>query len=104
MTLTDTQVHSLTIAALGLFVTFATSTLKNINYSKKTKHTVAVVLSALSGLVSSYFQKNGTADLQDIVKHSAYLYAASQMLYVYGFKNTQINAWLTNLNILPTKR
>ncbi|NDB81751.1 MAG: hypothetical protein EB127_03235 [Alphaproteobacteria bacterium] len=104
MTLTDTQIQSATLAGLGFFVTLATSLLKNINASRKSKHTITVVLSALTAAVSSYFQKNGTLDLEDMLKHSAYLYAVSQMLYVYGLKNTQVNAWLTSLNVLPSKK
>jgi hypothetical protein len=104
MTLTDTQIQVATLAGLGLLVTLVTSFLKNINSSKKTKHTITVVLSVLTGAISSYFQKNGTVDLEDALKHSAYLYAASQMFYVYGLKNTQINALLTSLNILPSKK
>lgn len=104
MTLTDTQTQSLTFLILGIVVSLATSFLKNINWSRKTKHSVTVALSTMGALVSSYFQKNGTQDLEDIAKHFTYLYAVSQLFYVYGIKNTQLNAWLTKFNILPAKK
>lgn len=104
MTFTDTQIQSLTFLALGIVVSLATSFLKNINWSKKTKHSVTVILSTVGAVVSSYFQKNGVQDLEDIAKHFTYLYAVSQLFYMYGIKNTQLNAWLTNFNILPAKK
>lgn len=104
MTFTDTQIQSLTFLALGVVVSLATSFLKNINWSRKTKHSVNVLLSALGAVVTSYFQKNGVQDLEDIAKHFTYLYAVSQLFYAYGIRNTQINAWLTKFNVLPAKK
>ena len=104
MTFTNTQTQSLTFLALGIAISLVTSFLKNINWSKKTKHSVTVTLSAVAAVVSSYFQKNGSGDLEDIAKHFTYLYAVSQLFYAYGIKNTQINAWLTKFNILPAKK
>lgn len=102
--MTDSQIQSATILVLGILVSLTTSFLKNINWSKKTKHSITVALSAITAVVSSYFQKNGTQDLTDIGKHFTYLYAVSQLFYVYGVKNTQLNSWLTGLNIIPSKK
>lgn len=104
MTFTNTQIESLTFLILGIVVSLGTSFLKNIDWSKKTKHSVTVVLSTVGAIVSSYFQNNGVQDLEDIAKHFTYLYAVSQLFYAYGIKNTQLNAWLTKFNILPAKR
>ena len=101
MDLTTNQTQSLTFLGLGLAVALLTSLLKNVNWSSKQKHTAAVFLSIVGGYVSSYFQKNGTTDLTDITKHSAYAYAVSQLFYSYALKNTSVNAWLTKFNLLP---
>lgn len=103
MNLTDSQTQSLLFLGLGILVVLGTSFLKNVNWSKKQKHFLALILSSLTGLVSSYFQKNGTADLVNIAKNSTYLYTISQIGYVYFIGNTSLNAWLTKFNILPGK-
>jgi len=99
MNLTNTQFNSLLFLLLGVIIVFATSFLKNANWSKKNKHSLAVILSTLTGVVSSYFQKNGTSDLVDIAKHSTYLYTISQLAYTYFISNTSFNQWLTKFNL-----
>jgi len=101
MNLTSAQSQSLLFAGLGVLVVLLTSLIKGNHWSKKTKHFVAVVISALTGVVSSYFQKNGTNNLTDVMKHSTYLYAISQLVYTYALGNTSINTWLTNFNLVP---
>jgi len=103
MSLTSTQTQSLTFLVLGIFVSITTSFVKNIDWSRKTKHSISIILSSLGAIVSSYFQKNGITDLEDIAKHFTYLYAVSQIFYAYGIKNTQFNSWLTKFNLFATR-
>jgi len=102
MSFTESQIQSLIFLGLGVLVVLGTSFLKNINWSKKQKHSIAVILSALTGVVSSYFKKNGTGDLTSIAENSAYLYAISQIAYVFVLGNTTLDTWLTKFNILPS--
>ena len=57
---------------------------------------------ASSGAVTTYFQTNGTTDITDILKNSAYGFTLSQVLYTYGIKNTAINQVLTMLTVFPS--
>lgn len=104
MNLTDTQTTSLLFLGLGIVVTLLTSVLKTVTLSPKVSHAISVVLSVLAGYVSSYFQKNGVTDLTDLAKHFTYVYATSQLVYGYALKDSSLNAWLTNFNLLPTKK
>lgn len=103
MNLTHVQIQSLQFLGLGVFVAGATSLLKTVNLSPKVSHAIAAILSILTGVVSSYFAKNGTTDLTDIAKHSTYIYTASQLVYAYTLKGTSFDVWLTKFNLLPTK-
>ncbi|NDB81290.1 MAG: hypothetical protein EB127_00865 [Alphaproteobacteria bacterium] len=103
MDLTNTQLQSLGFLALGALVVLGTSFLKNAKWSSKQKHFVSIILSTLTGWVATYFQKNGTSDLENILKHSTYLYAFSQIAYAYFVSNTSLDTWLTKFNILPSK-
>jgi hypothetical protein len=103
MSLTTTQTHSLLFAVLGLAVVLVTSLVKTINLTPKQSHFISVVLSIATGAVSSYFQKNGSADLVSIAKNSTTIYAASQLIYGFALQNTSVDAWLTKFNLLPAK-
>ena len=101
MNLTSGQSQSLIFLGLGLVVTLLTSLVKKEKWSTKTKHSIAIVLSALGGFVSQYFKANGTTDLTSLAQHSTYLYAISQLVYAYALSNTTLNAWLTQFNLIP---
>jgi hypothetical protein len=103
MNLTHSQTESLTFLALGIAVTLLTSLLKTVDLSPKSSNAIAGVLSLLTGYTSAYFLKNGTTDLLDAAKHSTYIYAASQLVYIYALQNTTFNAWLTKFNLIPKK-
>jgi len=104
MNLTHSQTESLMLLGLGILVTLLTSLLKTVDFSPKTSNAISGVLSLLTGYVSSYFLKNGTVDLMDTARHSTYIYAAAQLVYIYALQNTAFNAWLVKFNLLPTKK
>jgi len=103
MNLTDTQTLSLVFLGLGILVSLGTSLLKTIDLSPKVSHTIAVFLSLVASYVSSYFANNGTGDLTEVAKHSAFVYTASQLFYGYALKDSTLNAWLLKFNLLPRK-
>lgn len=104
MNLTDLQIEALLFLGLGIVVSVGTSLLKTINVSPKVSQTIAGGLSVLAGYSSSYFARNGISDLEDIAKHSTYIYTASQLVYAYALQSTALNAWLIKFNLLPTKK
>jgi hypothetical protein len=104
MHLTLNQDHALLYAGLGLVVVVLTSFLKSVNFTPKQSHFLTVVVSILTGAVSTYFAKNGTDALFSVTKVSTAVYAASQLIYGFALQNSTVDAWLTKFNILPSNK
>jgi uncharacterized protein YacL len=95
---------ALIYAVVGLVVVLLTSLLKKPKWSVKTKQAINTVLSLIAGVITTYFEVNGTSGLSDTVQNSAMLLAASQVIYTFGLKDTAVNAYLTNLNLFGSSK
>lgn len=86
-------------ALAGLLVTFGTSLLKNAKWSTQSKQAVAAALSTVAGVVTAYFELNGTVELGNSIRNSAMLVGIAQLIYVFAVKDTAINNYLEKLNV-----
>jgi hypothetical protein len=90
---------SLAYAGAGLLVIVLTSLLKKDHFSRKTNQAITTVLSIIGGIVTSYFQKNGTADLTHTIQHTAYVGTVAQLVYSFAYKDTTVEAFLDSIHI-----
>jgi hypothetical protein len=85
--------------SVGLVVTLLTSLFKTINLSIRVKHTVAVVLSVIGGLVVTWAGLNGDYSLPNIVSAVSAVYASSQLFYNYLLNGTNLDQVLEAFNV-----
>lgn len=94
--------EALVYAVLGIAVVILTSVIKQEKWSKRNKQTASAVLSFVGGIVTAYFQNNGSVDLAETLNNSAVLLAVAQLVYSYGMRDTKLNKFLTSLHLEST--
>lgn len=84
-------------ALLGVVVALATSIIKQEHWNNTTKSALNTVLSFVGGLVTVYFQTNGTSGVYGLIGSWAAILGISQAMFAFVLKPTQLDRFLTTL-------
>ena len=87
-------------------IVLATSLIKNVTMSDRTKNAITTVLSVIAGVVvdlSTHGFDFGTYAAADILGTVLVIYGASQALYNFILKGSPLDAKLENVSIIPEK-
>lgn len=84
---------------VGALVVILTSVFKTIDLSTKWKHTIAVGLSAVGGVLLTWKQYNGNFSVDNLAAEFAAVYASSQLIYNYILKGTNLDQILEAFKI-----
>ena len=94
----------LIVLIVAVLVVLATSLFKNVNMSDKVKNLIATVLSVVGGVVT-VLGTNGWDftgfDGGDVLGTVLIVYGASQLIYNFILKGTQVEAKLEDTKVLP---
>ena len=83
------------VFGLAVVVTLLTSLFKTIDLSSKWKSLIAIVLSVLAGAVTVWVSQGGDFSASNVVESVALVYAASQVIYDFILKGSNLDARLT---------
>jgi cellobiose-specific phosphotransferase system component IIC len=92
------------VFGVAVLVVLATSLIKNVDMGDKAKNLIATVLSVVGG-VATVLGTNGWDfsgfEGGDVLGTVLIVYGASQLLYNFILKGTQVEAKLEDVNVLP---
>lgn len=87
------------IFGLAVAVVLLTSLFKTINLSTRWKTAIALVLSVISGAVTIWIAKGGDFTTTNLIEAVGLIFASSQVIYDFIFKNTSFDQKLTSVTL-----